>query len=59
MYQAFIVATRPYPEKAADDHFHFDRESVRQRKEKLNAQYEGAPWRVNEISIEVIKQIES
>jgi hypothetical protein len=48
MYQAFIVATRPYPEKAAADHFHFDPESARQMKEELNAQYEGKPWRVYE-----------
>lgn len=59
MYQAFIVATRPYPEKAANDQFHLDLHSARERQEELNAQSEGKPWRVYEISIEVIKEIES
>ena len=59
MYQAFIVATRPYPEKAADDQFHLDLDLARQRQEELNAQSGGKPWRVYEISIVVIKEIES
>ena len=59
MYQAFIVATRPYPEKAADDQFHLDLDSARQRQEELNAQSKSRPWRVYEVSIEVIKEIES
>ena len=59
MYQAFIVATRPYPEKAADDQFHPDLDSARKRQEELNAQSKSKPWRVYEVSIEVIKEIES
>ena len=59
MYQAFIVATRPYPEKAADDQFHLDLDSARQRQEELNAQSKSRPWRVYEIRMEVIKEIQS
>ena len=59
MYQAFIVATRPYPEKAADDQFHLDLDSARERQEELNAQSEGKPWRIYVVSIQVIKEIES
>jgi len=28
MYQAFIIATRPYPEKASEDQFYLDLDSA-------------------------------
>jgi hypothetical protein len=59
MYQALIVATRPFPEKAAEDQFHLDLDSAWEKREELNAQSEAKPWRVYEVSIEVIKEIES
>ena len=59
MYQAFIVATRPFPEKAAEDQFHLDLDSAWRKREELNARSGAKPWRVYEVSIEVIKEIES